>query len=79
MDSIRSISVTEALEQLSYPSFYTGPERKAAYDFVMQWGRLQDKEQAEGFRLKYPFADLQEPDTAGTDANFPIADNALSA
>jgi hypothetical protein len=55
MNTIHSISVTEALEQLRYPSFFDGAERYAAYKHVMIWGTPEDRLTAQHARLKYPF------------------------
>ncbi|MEP7234125.1 MAG: hypothetical protein ABI778_02400 [Ignavibacteriota bacterium] len=59
METIRTISVSEALEELSYPTFFERSERSASYDFVMLWGNAEDRSAAEEAKTKYPF---DEPD-----------------
>ncbi len=54
------ISVTEALEQLRFPSFFDSSERKAAYEKVMLWGTAEERESAQIAKLKYPFDELEE-------------------
>jgi hypothetical protein len=79
MDTIQSISVSEALEQLIYPSFFDSSERRAAYDFVMLWGTGEDKESAEYAKRKYPFDTSGKANSSETRDEFPIVSTALFA
>jgi hypothetical protein len=60
MESIHSIGVEDALEQLAYPSFFDRGERKAAYDLVMLWGTDEERDCAKKERQRYPFDDPEE-------------------
>lgn len=80
METTNDVSVTEALEQLKFPSFFTNEERKAAYEVVMLRGSDEEKESAEKTKLKYPFDEREEIYSSDDDDdNFPIASTALSA
>ena len=72
-------SVTEALEQLTYPSFYDSSERNTAYDLVMVLGSDLEREAAERSALKYPFAKSEEVFFLNDDDDFPIVSTALLA
>jgi len=57
METIHSIGVDDALEQLSYPSFFDRSERQAAFNFVMLWGDAEERGAAEKAKERYPFED----------------------
>ena len=79
MDTINTISISEALDQLRFPSFFDNSERKAAYEIVILRGNNEEKEYAEEIKVKYPF-DKPSGDFASNEENdFPIANTALSA
>ena len=80
MQTTYDISVSEALEQLKFPSFFDSNERKAAYEVVMHLGNDEEKELAEETKLKYPFKGQEELFSSETeDDNFSIASSSLSA
>lgn len=79
MDTIQSISVSDALEQLIYPSFFDSGERKAAYNFVMLWGNDSDRLSAEQAKNKYPFDEPEAVFSYSTDQDFPIVSKAQHA
>ena len=60
METLQTLSVTEALEQLKFPSFFEKHERKAAYEHVMSWGTAEDKVAAQIAKIKYPFDEEEE-------------------
>lgn len=79
MYTIQTLSVSEALELLNYPSFYEKHERKAAFEHVMQWGTTDDRINAQIAKIKHPFDELEEEYAYSGDNNFPIVSNALAA
>ena len=60
MEAIHSIGVEDALEQLSYPSFFDRSERKDAFNLVMLWGTDEERLTAEQAKLRFPFDDPEE-------------------
>ena len=56
-ENFHSVSVTEALEELAYPSFFEATERKAAYEYVKLWGSDEEKRQADEAIARHPFDD----------------------
>ncbi len=80
METLQTLSVGEALEQLKFPSFFEKDERRAAYEHVMLWGTPDDKVSAQIAKIKYPFDEVSEEEYSyNSDNNFPIVSNALSA
>lgn len=53
-------SVADAMEQLTYPSFFDSSERKAAYSYVMRCGSAEEQLLAEIYKLRYPFEKKDE-------------------
>lgn len=78
METLQTLSVGEALEQLKFPSFFEKHERRSAYEHVMLWGTPDDKVSAQIAKIKYPFEEEEEYSYNG-DNDFPIVSNALSA
>ncbi len=60
METIPSIGVIDALEKLSFPSFFNRGERKAAYDLVMTWGNQEERFAAEKAKNRFPFEAPEE-------------------
>jgi len=79
MQPTYTISVTEALEQLTYPSFYDSSERKVAFDLVMVLGSNEEREAAERSTLKYPFEQSEEVFSSNEEDDFSIVSSALTA
>ena len=79
MQTTKNISVTEALEQLKFPSFFESNERIAAYEVVMDLGSEEERETAELLKTKFPFSENDDVFSLKDDDNFPIASTALSA
>ncbi len=79
MHETKTISVTDALEQLKYPSFFESNERVIAYEIVLDLGSEEERETAEFLKTKYPFSKNEDVFSLKDDDNFPIASTALSA
>ena len=80
MQTLQTISVTEALQQLSFPSFFDKSERKSAYKFVMLWGNDSERLAAEQAKNKYPFEEPEETlFSSQSYDDFTIASNARHA
>lgn len=78
MEDKLAISVTEALEQLQYPSFFDKDERKAAFDLIMLMGNDEERLTAEIAKLKYPFEEQMPIFSSDDIDDFSFASSALS-
>jgi hypothetical protein len=58
MENINEINVKEALERLSYPSFFDDEQRIAAYFLVMEIGNPVQKVLAERAVARFPLEEF---------------------